>query len=165
MNPSRAAKVATVVLVGLVLGGLGFVLSLLYDVGVPLAVCLVTGVLICAGGTALADLPREDAGDLAPGSEPVAQQRSSFGDLHALQSRFAAADGDAARFEDRVRRPLADLAVERLRTRQGSDDRIGPEGAQAHLDPVIWQLLTAPAGSFPARPEQAAVWVHAIESL
>ncbi|MBA2390745.1 MAG: hypothetical protein H0V67_10875 [Geodermatophilaceae bacterium] len=161
----KLAAAATVVFLGLVLGGLGFVVSLLYDAGMPIAVCMVGGVVLCAAGTALSRLPVEDAGDLAPDSEPGAEQRSSFGDLHTLQSRFVGAVGDTERFEDRVRRPLAELAAERLRQLHRVDHRAQPERAQQLVHPVVWELLTAPRGAFPASRAQTEAWTEAIEKL
>ncbi|MBA3419396.1 MAG: hypothetical protein ACR2KO_06615 [Geodermatophilaceae bacterium] len=161
---NRWPRLATAALLGLVLGGVGVALSLLYDAGVPIAVCLVGGMVICGGASVLSGLPTEDSGDLAPDSEPATVQRSSFGDLHTVQTRFAGA-ADPERFEDRVRRPLADLAAERLRQRRSIDWRAQPDRAQESLDPVLWQLLTAPRGRFPASRDQAESWIQAIERL
>lgn len=161
----RAATVATVAALGLGLGGLGLVVSLLYDAGVPIAVCLVAGVLLAAGAAVLSALPVEDTGELAPRSQPITQQRSPFGDLHTLQNRFAGSSGDADRFEDRVRRPLAELATERLQQRHGVDWRAQPDLARELLDPGVWALLTGPSGQFPASRAQAEAWVQAVERL
>lgn len=168
MSPRGAAgwaTVAAVVFLGLLVGGFGVALSLLYDAGVPIAVCLVGGVLVYAGGTVLSRLPVEDAGDMAPKSQPGVEQRSSFGDLHTMQTRLAGAGSDDDRFEDRIRRPLADLTAERLRQRHDIDWLAQSERARGVLDDVLWQLLTAPTGRFRAGREQAETWVSAIERL
>lgn len=163
---TAALRVVAVVLVlGLLGGGLAFGLSLLYDAGVPITVCLVGGVLICGGGWALSGQSTEDVGELAPRSEPGREQRSSFGDLHTVQARFAAAIGDTDRFEDRVRRPLAQLTAERLRQRHHIDWLDQPDRARAILDPQLWQLLTAPGGRCAPTVEQTRIWVSAIERL
>lgn len=162
---TRLAGAATVLLGGLGLGGLGLVLSLLYDAGVPVAVCLAGGVLVSAGAAALTGLPTEDTGDMTPDSQPGTEQRSSFGDLHTLQTRLASAGEDTERFEDRVRRPLADLTAELLRQRHRLDWRARPDEARAVLGTVLWPLLTAPRGRFPASRQQAQDWVAAVEQL
>lgn len=161
---TRPSTAAAVVLLGLVLGGLGLVVSLLYGAGVPILVCLAAGVLICAGGAALSALPTEDASALAPDSEPGLAQLASFGDLHTLRNRFIGAD-DVPRFEDRVRRPLADLAAARLRQRHGLDWLAEPRRARELLDPLLWRLLTAPSGQFEPSSAQVETWVTAIEQL
>ncbi|MBA2554578.1 MAG: hypothetical protein H0V10_13015 [Geodermatophilaceae bacterium] len=165
MSRRRLGQVGTVLGLGLFLGGLGFALSLLYEAGVPLAVCLIGGVLVSAAGTVLSGHPVEDAGDLAPGSEPGTEQRSSFGDLHTLQARLAGAGSDPERFEERVRRPLADLTAERLRQRHDLDWLAQPSQARETLDPLLWALLTAPSGRFVASRAQVETWVTAIERL
>lgn len=165
MSRGRRGQLATVLGLGLLLGGAGFALSLLYEAGVPLTVCLIGGVVVYAGGTVLADHPVEDAGDLAPRSEPGTEQRSSFGDLHTLQSRLAGAGTDSERFEDRVRRPLADLTAERLRQRHDLDWLAQPSRARERLDPLLWALLTAPSGQFVASRAQVEAWVTAIEAV
>lgn len=162
---SRLATVASVVLVGLIIGGLGLGLSLLYGLGVPIAVCLLGGILLSAAGAALCRLPAEDTGELAPDSAPATGQRASFGDLRTVQTRFAGSDGDIERFEDRVRRPLAELTAELLRQRHHIDWRAQPGRAQDALGPVLWQLVTTSKGQFPASREQADAWIQAIEAL
>ncbi len=165
MTGRRALQWATAIVVGLLLGGLAFVLSLLYDAGVPLPVCLVGGFVVYAGGAALSRLPTDDVGDLAPASQPGAEQRASFGDLQTLQSRLAGVGLDAGRFEDRVRRPLADLTAERLQQRHDVDWLAEPRRARAVLDPQLWQLLAAPSGRFEPGAAQIEQWVAALERL
>ncbi len=162
---SAALRPAAVVFLGLAVGGLGLALSLLYETGVPITVCLVGGVLISAGGSALSRLPLEDAGELAPRSEPGREQRSSFGDLHTVQARVAAAMDDNDRFEDRVRRPLAQLTAELLLQRHDVDWLVEPDRARAILDPLLWQLLVTPGGRFAADRGQVEVWLQTVERL
>lgn len=154
-----------VLLPGLVLAAGGFGLSLVYRLGVPVAVCLAGGVLVAAGWELLRRLPMVDVVELVPVSSGGLEQRASFGDLHTLELRLSAADGDQDRFDQRVRPYLAGLVVEVLRQRHGVDWHSERAAAEEVLPAALAQLMTAADGAVPASRRQVADWVEEIEKL
>ncbi|CAN5133837.1 hypothetical protein BH20ACT5_BH20ACT5_23120 [soil metagenome] len=154
-----------IVLPGLLLGGLGYGLSLLYAAGVPLVVCLVAGQLLAAAWVLGREFPVEDIGDLAlPATEPH-QQRMALGDFTSWQNRLRSACGDQDRFEARLRPELRLLTAALLQRGHGVHWLAEPDRARAILGPELWRLLSAPSGTLHATPDRLERWVDEMERL
>ena len=165
--PGNVQRLARILLGGLGLGALGYGLTLLYRTGTPLTVCLGAGVLLALVLAMVRGLPvdpRHDEDD-RPTSQPPRPQRASFGDLHTLELRLRAAEGDQDRFDQRVRPYCAAIAVELLRQRHGLVWPVDRDRVEAVAGAGVWLLLTSPPGAITASRARLATWIRELEEL
>lgn len=150
---------------GLLLGGFGYGLSLLYSGGVPVPVCLGAGLVLAATWVLAQELPAEDIGDLTPAGAVPRQQRLALGDFATWQNRLSTACADQDRFDTRLRPELRRLIAGRLQQRHGLDWLTEPDRARAILGPELWGVLTAPSGTMRATPVAIERWVDGMERM
>lgn len=161
----RLNELAGVAVVGLAVGGFGFGLTKLYELPVPLVVCLVTGLFVTSLVHVLRSVPAEDLGDVLPGDEPTGVARLAFVDLPRLESMFGSAVSDQERFDTRVRPMFAALATDLLRQRHGLHWPAHRARIEAMADPVLWELLAASPGSVRADRARILAWTECLEAL
>jgi len=165
--PGTLGRLARMLLGGAGLGALGYGLTLLYRTGTPLAVCLGAGVLLALALALVRGLPVDPSAndDERPTRQPPRPQRASFGDLHTLELRLRASEGDQDRFDQRVRPYCAAIAVELLRQRHGLDWPVDRDRVEAVAGAGVWLLLTTPPGAIPASRARLATWIRELEEL
>lgn len=161
----RLNDLAGVAVAGLALGSFGFGLTKLYELPVPLAVCLVAGLFVASLVRVLRSLPAEDLGDVLPVDEPTGVARLAFVDLPRLESMFGSAISDQERFDTRVRPMFAALATDLLRQRHGLHWPAHRARIEALADPVLCELLAAPPGSVRADRARIVAWTECLEAL
>lgn len=152
-------------LAGLAVGALGYALTFAYSADVPLLVCLTAGVLAAVVALSLRVLPPEDASTLLPTEPRRVTVATSFGDLRSTEVRLSTAVGDQDRFEDRLQPHLTALAVELIRQRLGLRWPAQRALVREQVDPAVWELLSAPPGSFRAEWSRVESWVAGLEDL
>ena len=152
-------------LLGLAAGGLAYGLALLYRVDVPLVVCLVAGVVAAAAGLVLERFPYDDQVELVPRVRERTTMRTSFGDLRTVEDRLVGGAQDQDRFDARLRPQLIALAVELLRQRHGLRWPAQRAQVRAVVGQDVWELLSAPVGSFRAERRRVETWIDAIEKI
>lgn len=165
ISTDMSVRVAVGLLSGLAAGGLAYGLALLYRVDVPLVVCLVAGLVATGAGLMLERLPFDDEVELVPRVRERALTRTSFGDLRTVEDRLSGGAHDQDRFDARLRPQLTALAVELLRQRHGLRWPAQRAEVRAVVGQDVWELLSAPVGSFRAERGRVETWIDAIEKI
>jgi len=160
-----ANLVAGVFVAGLAVGGFGYALTLLYEVPVPLVVCLAAGLVAATAWAVLRTLPVDDLGHLVPDPPGRAQGQAAFADLSGLEALLGSAVDDQDRFDHRVRPALSAIATDLLRQRHGLHWPAHRAQIERLVRPGLWQLLTAPPASVPTGRAQIASWIEELEQL